>query len=240
MEKIIYALWRDPRSERAAFIGRLRSELAPRLVELGARGVQLNLSDAAADGAAPTLRAVQAPIVAFVSIWVDSANDPLRKPFDEAIGACAARFAAWLVSESQPMRNTRFPPAAGQRTEGFAQMALFRRPPRIDRESWLDVWLGSHTQIAIDTQDTFLYVQNVVTRALTFDAPPCDAIVEEGFPPAAFGNLQAFYGAVGDEEKFQQNVLAMRASCKRFIDMDKLDVVQTSQYVVLSPRWTAG
>lgn len=240
MEKVIYALWRADRTERAAFIERLHGELAPRLVALGALGAQLNVADAAADGAAPTVQALPTPMDAFVSVWLDSANDGLRKPFDAAVAAVCGSYAGWLVTESRPMRNTRFLPAPGERTPGFAQVALFRRPPRIEREAWLDVWLGSHTQIAIDTQDTFLYVQNVVTRALTVDAPAYDAIVEEGFPPEAVGNLHAFYNAVGDEDRFRSNVAAMRASCQRFIDMDKIDVVQTSQYVLMPPRGGVG
>ena len=47
MEKVIYLLWRDPRASRAEFDQRLRDDLAPRLVELGALGVQLNISDEA-------------------------------------------------------------------------------------------------------------------------------------------------------------------------------------------------
>lgn len=240
MEKVIYALWRGEGTDKAAFAARLHGELAPRLVALGALGAQLNVADEHATDAAPTVQALPVGMDAFVSVWVDSANAALRKPVDEAVAAVCERYAAWLVTESRPMRNTRFLPALGERTAGFAQVALFRRPPRIDRDAWLDVWLGSHTQIAIDTQDTFLYVQNVVTRPLTPDAPHYDAIVEEGFPPEAIGNIRAFYDAVGDEEKFHRNVMAMRESCARFIDMDKIDVVQTSQYVLMPPRGGVG
>lgn len=228
MEKVIYVLWRGARGDGAA----LRGALAPRLLELGAAAVQVNVCDSDAEGAAPTVHSSRPAMDAFVSLWVDTANADRRRPFDDAVAEHAARFAAYAVSESRPMRNTRFAAPAGERTAGFAQVALFQRPPRIARQAWLEVWLGSHTQIAIDTQDTFFYVQNVVSRALTFGAPPYGAIVEEGFPPAAFGNLQAFYDANGDEPKFQRNQAAMAKSCQRFIDFDKLDVVQTSQYVI--------
>ncbi|MDI9701529.1 EthD domain-containing protein, partial [Burkholderia cenocepacia] len=50
------------------------------------------------------------------------------------------------------------------------------RSPRLTHEAWLDVWHGHHTRVAIDTQDNFLYVQNVVVRALTHAAPGYDAI----------------------------------------------------------------
>ncbi|MCK0508143.1 EthD domain-containing protein [Aromatoleum anaerobium] len=234
MEKVIYVLWRDPRVELAEFGERLRRELAPKFVERGALGLQLNIADESVRDAAPNFQSTRPPMEALISVWLHSANEDRRRPFDDAVVPFVSRFAAYLVTESHPIVNRRYPPKPGERTEGFAQIAMFRRPPRVNREAWLDIWLGSHTQVAIDTQDTFLYVQNVVTRALTFDAPRYDAIVEEGFPPAAFGNLQAFYDAAGDEDKYRRNEAIMRESCARFIDFDKLDVVQTSQYVVMA------
>lgn len=237
MEKLVYVLWRDPCLDPDAFCGRVRGELAAQLVERGAHGVVVNVADAGSRGAAPEFHACAPSMEAFVSIWLDSANHAWRKPFDEAVSALGGRMAIYAVSASQPMHNTRFPVAPGERTPGFVQIALFRRPPRVARETWLDIWLESHTRVAIDTQDTFLYVQNVVGRALNFDAPRYDAIVEEGFPPAAFGDIRAFYDAPDDEAKYRRNEAAMRESCARFIDFDKLDVVQTSQYVIKAPAW---
>jgi len=52
------------------------------------------------------------------------------------------------------------------------QVVLLRKPPRLSHEQWLEIWLGSHTQVAIDTQSTFGYRQNVIVRPLTFAAPP--------------------------------------------------------------------
>lgn len=235
MEKVIYLLWRDPRADAADFGRRLRTELAPSLLELGAHGLQLNIADQTVHGAAPVIQSTRPQMEAFISLWLPTANIDRRQPFDDAIGQATGRFAAYLVTESQPILNTRFPPKNGERTEGFAQIALFQRPRRLNHQAWLDIWLGSHTQIAIDTQDTFLYVQNVVSRTLTFDAPRYDAIVEEGFPPAAFDNVQAFYDATGDEEKFRRNQIAMMESCSRFIDFNRLDVMPTSQYLI-TPR----
>ena len=60
--------------------------------------------------------------------------------------------------------------------------------PRLSYEQWLDIWHNSHTRVAIDTQSTFGYRQNVVVRPLTYLAPPIDAIIEENFPPAAMSD----------------------------------------------------
>ncbi len=70
-----------------------------------------------------------------VSVWMNSAIKPFRQPFDDAIGQAVARQAAYLVTESQPIRNTRFPARLGERTEGFAQLAILKRPPSADTGS---------------------------------------------------------------------------------------------------------
>ena len=233
MEKVLYIVWRDPRDSAEDFGRRLRGELADRLLALGARGLQVNVADAAVEPAAGLRQCnTRPPIDGLIGVWLDSAVTMFRKPFDDAIEAAVGARAAYLVTESQPIRNTRFPPAAGERTAGFAQLAFLKRPPRLTPEAWLDVWHNHHTQVAIDTQDNFLYVQNVVVRPLTHAAPVYDAIVEECFPAAAMTDQQAFFDAVGDKAKFERNVQAMMDSCQRFIDFDKIDVIPTSQYVV--------
>ncbi|MEM5431521.1 EthD domain-containing protein [Cupriavidus oxalaticus] len=233
MEKVIYIVWRDSRTEPAEFARRLRTTLADKLLALGARGLQVNVADDAVLPAAGLRQVNTRPqMEGLVSVWMDSAVDRLRQPFDQAVEAAVGRMAGYLVTESQPIRNTRFPAAPGERTPGFAQLAFLTRPPRLTPQAWLDTWHNHHTQVAVETQDNFLYVQNVVVRPLTYAAPPYDAIVEECFPDAAMTDPQAFFDAVGDEEKFQRNLQAMMASCQRFIDFDRIDVVPTSQYIV--------
>ncbi|MFS8977940.1 EthD domain-containing protein [Cupriavidus necator] len=233
MEKVVYIVWRDSQAGPEEFARRLRTTLADKLLALGARGLQINVADAAVLPAAGLRQVNTRPqMEALVSVWMDSAIDSLRQPFDLAIEAAAGRMAGYLVTESQPIRNTRFPAAPGERTPGFAQLAFLKRPPRLTPQAWLDTWHNHHTQVAIDTQDNFLYVQNVVVRPLTHAAPPYDAIVEECFPDAAMTDPQAFFDAIGDEEKFQRHLQAMMESCQRFIDFDKIDVVPTSQYIV--------
>ncbi|MDE3737001.1 EthD domain-containing protein [Pseudomonas resinovorans] len=233
MEKIIYTLWRNPSDSLDAFSQRLRGGVAEQLFTLGGRGLQVNLADADVAPAAGLRQENNRPLAdAVVSLWVDSANAQSRRPLDEVLAATSSRLAAYLVCESVAIRNTRFPAHPGQRTHGFSQIAFLSCPPRLTRDAWLDTWRNYHTQVAIDTQDNFLYVQNLVVRALTHGAAPLDAIVEEAFPPAAMTDPMAFFDAVGDEEKFQKNLAAMMESCNRFIDFDKIDVLPTSQYVL--------
>lgn len=235
MEKVVYVVWRDSATSPVAFRERLRNGVADKLLTLGARGVQVNVADDAVQPAAGLRQVRTRPqMEGLVSVWMDSAIEQFRKPFDEAIEAATARIAGYLVTDSNPIRNTRFPAKPGERTEGFSQLAFLKRPPRLTHEAWLDVWHNHHTRVAIDTQDNFQYVQNVVVRPLTYGAPAFDAIVEECFPAMAMTDPGAFFDAVGDEEKLKRNVRAMMDSCHRFIDFDKIDVLPTSQYVVKS------
>lgn len=233
MEKVIYVLWRDAQTRPDQWSRTMRAQLADKLLSLGAHGVQINVADADVEPAA-ALRQVntQPGIDGIAAVWIDSANTMFRQPFDDAVRSVVPHMAAYLVTESQPIRNTRFPAKPGERTAGFAQLAFLKRPPRLTHEAWLDVWHNHHTRVAIDTQDNFVYVQNVVVRALTHAAPGYDAIVEECFPAEAMTDQHAFFDAVGDEVKFQRNVATMMESCARFIDFDKIDVTPTSQYVV--------
>lgn len=236
MEKVVYVLWRDAQTSADKFGHRLRTEVAEQLLALGARGLQVNVSDQAVEAAAGLRQVNTHPqIDGLLSVWMDSATDSFRKPFDQAVAAAVARMAGYLVTESQPIRNTRFPSTPGERTGGFSQLAFLKRPPRLTYEAWLDIWHNRHTQVAIDTQDNFLYVQNVVVRPLTHAAPAYDAIVEECFPAAAMTDPHAFFDAVGDADKFQRNLQAMMESCRRFIDFDKIDVVPSSQYIIKVP-----
>ncbi len=231
MEKVIYLLWRDAATEAETFAQRLRSELTAKLKDVGVRGARLNLQDEAVKPAAGLRQlCMKPPFDAVLQLWIDSAVTHLRQPIDAVVAAHAGSMAAYLVTESQPLRNLKYPPRSGARTEGFAQMAVLRRPSRLDYVAWIDIWHNFHTRIAIETQSTFEYVQNVIVRPLTPDAPAIDAIVEECFPQAAMTDYKVYFEAPGDDEKFKRNLARMMDSVGRFIDPGTIDVLPTSQY----------
>ena len=140
--------------------------------------------------------------------------------------------AAYLVTESLllPRPGT----AAGERTEGFANVALLRRPAQLDVETWFTRWHVDHTPVAIETQSTFGYTQNAVVRALTPDAPVLAAIVEELFPIEATSDLHAFFGA-DDDADLADRMNAMVASTAAFGANVDVDTVPTSRYVFRTP-----
>ena len=88
--------------------------------------------------------------------------------------------------------------------------------------------------MAIETQATFGYMQNVVWRALTPDAPAIDGIVEELFPAEAITDLRAFFGAAADAD-LADRMNRMIASTSAFGANEHIDTVPTSRYVLRTP-----
>jgi len=230
MEKLIYTLWRKPEADIASWSSALRGPVADALRAGGALSAQFSLVDAGvAAGEGLRLKSRDVPD-GFAMFWMQSANS--RATCEAALRSANAGIAGYLVTESK-IKDA--PPAAAGpdgRSWGFSLIGMLQRPPRLTREDWLRIWLGSHTAVAVETQPTFRYVQNVVTRLLTDEAPALDAIVEEGFPATALTDPAAFYDAVGDEEKYRANHARMMESCHRFIDFDRIDSLPTSEYMV--------
>jgi len=235
MEKVLYVLWRPEGESVEEFVDRLRAETAPALLDLGVHGLQVNVADDAVAPAMVRIVELDPQMEAVVSVWVDTVMAAVRAPIETILANASSKIAGYLVTESVPLHNTTRVAPAGERTDGFANLAFLRRPDRLTREAWLDAWQNGHSQLACDTQSTFGYTQNVIVRALTPDAPRFDGIVEELFPPEALTDLHAFFDAVGDDEKLQRNMTLMGESTDRFSASESIDVVPTSQYVFRTP-----
>jgi hypothetical protein len=229
MEKVIYALWRDPRQPSGEWCEALRTELPARLLDLGARSVQVNVLDEHAAAGADHIQGKPPLIECVVQAWLDSANDRPRQAFDEVVGAASWQMAAYLACESV-LQNELPTAARGERTPCFSQMALFRCLPTLTREQWWQLWRNSHSDIMVATQGSFYYAQNLVVRALTFGAPAFDAIAEECFPEAALTDPHVFFDAVGDPARLEANRNTCMESISRFIDFGAITVIPTSQY----------
>jgi hypothetical protein len=232
---VVYVLWRPPGDSVEAFAERIRGDVARSLLDLGVAGLQVNVADDAVAGAMVRMVELDPQMEAVVSVWVETVMESARRPIETVLSGAAANVAGYLVTESTPLRNTTRVSAPAERTDGFANLAFLRRPARLTREAWLDAWQNGHSQLAVDTQSTFGYTQNVVVRALSDDAPVFDGIVEELFPGEALTDLHAFFDAVGDDDKLARNMTAMGQSTERFGASESIDVVPTSQYVIASP-----
>ena len=230
MEKVIVLLRDAERDEQ--WCSALRGPVADEILALGVSGLTVNVRDDVVRASLMTLTTLDPPVVGVVSIWAQqSYGDQVR----DAIALLSARcrhIAAYVVTESVPLAPP--PTELGQRTTGLANVALLRRPDRLDRETWLARWQLEHTTVAIETQATFGYTQNVVWRALTPDAPRIDGIVEELFPPEAIADLRAFFGA-GDDADLADRMNRMIASTSAFGASENIDTVPTSRYVLRTP-----
>jgi hypothetical protein len=164
-----------------------------------------------------------------LSVWLDTALD--RGPVEEVLAAHTSKLAGYLVLESVPIVNTRHVAQPGERIPGITTVAFLERPEGMAYGEWLERWQGDHTRVAIETQSTFSYVQNVVVRALTMDAPPWAAIVEESFPAEAATDPMVFYDARGSEERLEENRRRMIESCRRFIDFERIESHPMSTWV---------
>ncbi|KUI20949.1 hypothetical protein AU192_10785 [Mycobacterium lehmannii] len=230
MEKVVITLRGVDTDD--AWCARLHQQVVPDLLNLGTAGLTVNVRDGVVRDSLMTLTTLDPPVVGFVSLWT-------QQSYGDQVTAALARLrqeaddvAAYLVTESVPMA----PPdtAPGERTEGFANVALLRRPADLDEATWLTRWHIDHTPVAIETQSTFGYTQNAVVRALTPGAPPVSAIVEELFPSAALSDLHAFFGATDDDE-LRSRMERMVASTSAFGANRDVDTVPTSRYVYRTP-----
>lgn len=229
MEKLIIPLWKAQETSPAAFRDALLNELAPQLTALPsvhhlsvcvvdedvapAEGYRmLSIFDKAYDG--------------ILLLWTDALTHLAQ--YQQLLQSHCVRHCAYLVTESDQLPIASTPD--GSRSDGMNQIVFLRKPDRLSRQEWLAIWQGSHTEIAIDTQCTYGYRQNVVVRALTPDTPELDAIVEENFPDKALHSRAAFYDAENDADLYQQREKAMFESCSRFIDFDWIDCTPTSEY----------
>lgn len=230
MEKVIVTLRTGSVDDEWA--DRLRGPVAEDLLALGLPGLTLNVRDAEVRDALMALTTLDPPVQALVSVWTQQYYGDQMTAALELLGRHAAHVGAYLVTESAPMPPAPTPP--GERAPGLANMALLRRPADLDEATWLTRWHCNHTQVAIETQSTFGYVQNYVVRALTPDAPPVSAIVEEQFPIEAVGSLHAFFGA-RDDSDLRDRMGKMVASTSAFGASTNIDAVPTSRYLYRSP-----
>ena len=134
-----------------------------------------------------------------------------------------------MVEEREPL----VPPAVadGARADALANLAFLRRPSSMPHAEWLSDWLDRHTQVAIDTQGTFGYVQNPVVEHLTDGGGDVTGIVEELFSMTAMTDQHAFYGSGGDQEELERRFTTLMDSCARFGAAEGLDLVPTSRYL---------
>ncbi|TDG15015.1 hypothetical protein E2F43_01880 [Seongchinamella unica] len=233
MEKLIYPLWKPETTDSDGFRDQLLAALEKLAENPAIRGLRLAVADSAVASGSQRRMAATRPLPdAMVSAWLDTAAGQ-RGEVDACLEEWVSRFHCYLVTESEPLVNRNHPPGDDGRVPGMCHVVFLQRPPRLSASEWLSIWLESHTEVAIDTQSTFGYRQNVIVRGLSYAAPPLDAMIEENFPEAAMASNHAFYNvAEDDDEGLARNAQAMMESVARFIDFDRIDVIPMSEYLL--------
>ena len=202
------------------------SSVAGWRAELGVAGVdelQVNVRDDAVAGAL-TIQHLEQPIETVVSTSGGVEADILRILSDHT-----DNLVGWEVEEREPLPPPPVPD--GLRTDALANLAFIRKPREAPYDAWVQHWHGPHTQVAMQTQATFGYVQNRVVRPLTPDTPQVDAIVEELFPMAAIADMHAFYGSGGDDDELSRRITTLMESVAVLGADRDIDLVPTSRYV---------
>lgn len=221
MEKIIYLLWHTQLTEQ-------QQTLTQHLLQQGAQQLRLNIADAdVAPGSSLRITGIVPSLPdGVLSFWLPSSGE--RHTIEQWLLQHCQQVYGYSVCESEPLRNTRHPITPGDRTEGMNQVVFLQRPAHLAQQQWLDLWLNQHTEVAIRTQQTFGYRQNIVVWRFDDSAPVIDAIIEENFPLAALTDSRAFYATdrPGEPNMPQQ----MLDSCRRFIDFKKMARLPTSEY----------
>ena len=233
MQKLAYLITGTRRDQPSLFQlnQQLLNELPSKLKSLGCEHFSVNLFDETVNTAASLRIQNQQPSIdAVVFVWVGDRS--LFSHVQSTLNAMATVLCAYSLSEYEPIpAPDELLADSGKRTLGMMQLAFLKVPSRLDYLKWLTTWREQHTQVAIDTQSTFIYRQNVVEECLTTNNLGYSAIVEEAFPLAAMNSQHAFYAASSDEQLADRQALMWQSS-KRFIDLSDLDVLPTSEY-----RW---
>lgn len=231
MEKLVYLLWPRVGEAPRDLCARLLGSVATALRAESRGPVSLLLADAAAEAAErAAIRRTQPPIAGVACVWLDCSTQ--RAAIEATLAGACGRVAGYLVSESAPLRNTTHRAPIGERTPGITMLALLERPPRLDPEEWLRIWYEEHGPVALELQCTYRYVRNAVVRRLTPDAPAFAGIVEEGFPAEAITDPHLWYRTGGSADRLRDRIGQMVASVRRFLDVEKIESLPMSEYVL--------
>jgi len=240
MEKLIYLLWapedRGPDETRKILL----EECAPRLIDLGARKLSMNIDDSDSDVPAPVPPPKgETALSAEISLWLDCLDT--RPAYEEVLRPVGERMAGYLVTESlyrdyggNQYSGPRDWPD-GERSPGVLTVTLIEQPERLSYEQWVEHWHGTQSPVSEGIQPRSRYVRNAVVRPLTAGAPPYKGIVDEAWPSAEdITDPMRFYCGNGSEERMKANIKAMMESVMGFLDMDRIRSATMSEYFLKS------
>jgi hypothetical protein len=239
VEKLVYLVWDRPSREPNDIGKQFLDELAPRMLALGTRGLEVHLDDA--DAQVPTMVPVpddELPVRAVVSLWVD--NHDTHGDFEAILAEAGVRRAGYLVTESLYTDyggNEHAPPRSwpdGERSPGLVMLTIFDKPAGMDDDTFYGHWYCHQSPMSEWMQPRCRYVRNAVVRALTPGAPRYKAIVAEAWPNAELlTDLPAFFGSA-DGSDLGERIRIMLDSTKRLYDPATMRTFTLSEYILKS------
>jgi hypothetical protein len=239
VEKLAYLIWERPSVDPTALRKTWLDEVAPRLLALQPRALQLDLDDE--DAQVATMVKVpddELPVRALVTLWLD-AHDA-RGPYEEVLRNAGVRRAGYLVTESMYREYGGNEHSAardwpdGTRSPGIVTLTVFDKPVGMDDETFYGHWYGHQSPMSEWMQPRARYVRNAVVRGLTPGAPRYRAIVEEAWPTIEHvTNLQTFFGSeTGDD--LGERIRIMLDSTKLLYDPATMRNYTLSEYILKS------
>jgi hypothetical protein len=230
VEKLVYIAWKQDGQTIEEFEERLLERQAPRILELGARALTINVADLRErlEGSAQKIILGEGETIsAAISIWLDCLDD--RAPMEDAIRSISGRIAGYLVTESVPLACTDRDWPDGTRSPGVTHFTAFAKPERVSDEEFYARWHGAHTPFSFELHPLrWKYVRNSVARPLTGGAPPLHGIVEERFRTLEdYADPERFFGS-------RELVARMLEEIRRFADLEQMHSTPMSEYIVKS------
>ena len=232
MEKIMMPLWKPAGVSIEDFSAQLLQQLSADLIaDENVLSFKMCIDDEHVKPAASyrMLNIITPAYDAMLIAWLNAGDQIFSHK--EKVDAICQQHHVYIVCESDRLPLDYSDVPSGHKTEGMNEIVALQVPDWLERDEWLKIWHESHTQIAIDTQSTYGYRQNVVLRSLTSQAPHVDAFIEENFPEAAIHGRLAFYDT-DDEAVYKAREQTMIESVARFIDFEKIDCIPTSEYIM--------
>jgi hypothetical protein len=240
VEKLVYLVWDRPSRAPEEVRSRFLDDIAPRLLDLGALRLQIDLDD---DGAQVSSMVPipddELPVRACVSFWVE-AND-FRAPFETVLADAGVRRAGYLVTESLfcdyggNAHSTARDWADGTRSPGITTLTVFDKPAGMDDDTFYGHWYSHQSTMSEWMQPRARYVRNAVVRALTPGAPRYRAIVEESWPTVEhLTNLTTFFGADDVPDELGERIRIMLDSTKLLYNPATMRNYTMSEYILRS------
>ncbi len=241
MIKLIYLLWEKAPTPPADRRRRMLEDCAPRLLQLGPAGLQVNIADDLITIPSPAPRLLGPKhFQGQVNLWLAEGQDPA--PFEAVLKEAGFDIAGYRVDEwlyTDYGENAHGRPRDwqdGTRSPGLLAITLLQRPASIPRDEWMRRWFGWQSPMSEWMQPRARYVRNVVEAAVTPGVLPLDGIVEEAWPSETHVTDKRLFFGARSRLQLIRNMAIMLRSVSRIFRMWKITTVMMSEYFLKTPR----